>query len=191
MKKFYLALVLGLVALTSMASVPYVRDNVVSSDEQENVLLKTDFIRLETGRSSADFEGAWIEYPLRAQLSQEDSEVLKKIPYLGFDKLIDEVRSRYQYILIDTPPVNLVADTSIIESHVDRTVFVIRAGLLERSMLHTLEADYRANRLKNMALVLNATQVNASGNGYRQGYKYGYGYGYHSSGSDNAYYSKD
>ena len=90
MKKFYLALVLGLVALTSMASVPYVRDNVVSSDEQENVLLKTDFIRLETGRSSADFEGAWIEYPLRAQLSQEDSEVLKKIPYLGFAKLIDE-----------------------------------------------------------------------------------------------------
>ena len=110
-----------------------------------------------------------------------------------FGKLIDEVRSRYQYILIDTPPVNLVADTSIIENHVDRTVFVIRAGLLERSMLHTLEADYRANRLKNMALVLNATQVNASGNGYRQGYKYGYGYGYgyHSSGSDNAYYSKD
>ena len=55
MKKFYLALVLGLVALTSMASVPYVRDNVDSSDELENVLLKTDFIRLETGRSSADF----------------------------------------------------------------------------------------------------------------------------------------
>ena len=82
MKKFYLALVLGLVALTSMASVPYVRDNVDSSDELENVLLKTDFIRLETGRSSADFEGSWIEYPLRAQLSQEDSEVLKKTPYL-------------------------------------------------------------------------------------------------------------
>ena len=89
MKKFYLALVLGLVALTSMASVPYVRDNVDSSDELENVLLKTDFIRLETGRSSADFEGSWIEYPLRAQLSQEDSEVLKKTPYLGFAKLID------------------------------------------------------------------------------------------------------
>ena len=95
MKKFYLALVLGLVALTSMASVPYVRDNVVSSDEQENVLLKTDFIRLETGRSSADFEGAWIEYPLRAQLSQEDSEALRKIPYLGFAKLIDEGTKRY------------------------------------------------------------------------------------------------
>ena len=106
-----------------------------------------------------------------------------------FGKLIDEVRSRYQYILIDTPPVNLVADTSIIESHVDRTVFIIRAGLLERSMLHTLEADYRANRLKNMALVLNATQVNASGNGYRQGYKYGYGYGYHE--NSNTYYTKD
>lgn len=90
-----MALVLGLVALTSMASVPYVRDNVVSSDEQENVLLKTDFIRLETGRSSADFEGAWIEYPLRAQLSQEDSEVLKKYLIWALPSSSTRVTKRY------------------------------------------------------------------------------------------------
>ena len=84
-----------------------------------------------------------------------------------------------------------MADTDIIERSVNRTLFVIRAGLFERGMLSALENDYRNSRLKNMALVLNATQVNASGNGYRQGYKYGYGYGYHSSGSDNDYYTKD
>ena len=106
-----------------------------------------------------------------------------------FGKLIEALRDNYQYILIDTPPVNLVADTDIIERSVNRTLFVIRAGLFERGMLSTLENDYRNSRLKNMALVLNATQVNASGNGYRYGYKYGYGYGYHE--NSNTYYTKD
>lgn len=108
-------------------------------------------------------------------------------PLLG--KLIEALHDNYQYILIDTPPVNLVADTDIIERSVNRTLFVIRAGLFERGMLSTLENDYRNSRLKNMALVLNATQVNASGNGYRYGYKYGYGYGYHE--NSNTYYTKD
>lgn len=108
-------------------------------------------------------------------------------PLLG--KLIEALRDNYQYILIDTPPVNLVADTDIIERSVNRTLFVIRAGLFERGMLSALENDYRNSRLKNMALVLNATQVNASGNGYRYGYKYGYGYGYHE--NSNTYYTKD
>lgn len=108
-------------------------------------------------------------------------------PLLG--KLIEALRDNYQYILIDTPPVNLVADTDIIERSVNRTLFVIRAGLFERGMLSALENDYRNSRLKNMALVLNATPVNASGNGYRYGYKYGYGYGYHE--NSNTYYTKD
>ena len=106
-----------------------------------------------------------------------------------FGKLIEALRDNYQYILIDTPPVNLVADTDIIERSVNRTLFVIRAGLFVRGMLSALENDYRNSRLKNMALVLNATQVNASGNGYRYGYKYGYGYGYHE--NSNTYYTKD
>lgn len=106
-----------------------------------------------------------------------------------FGKLIEALRDNYQYILIDTPPVNLVADTDIIERSVNRTLFVIRAGLFERGMLSALENDYRNSRLKNMALVLNATHVNASGNGYRYGYKYGYGYGYHE--NSNTYYTKD
>lgn len=45
-------------------------------------------------------------------------------------------------MLIDCPPVELVADTQIIEKLADRTVFVVRAGLLERSMLAELEKIY-------------------------------------------------
>jgi len=101
------------------------------------------------------------------------------------EKLIAEVRSRYEYIFIDCPPVDIVADTQIFEKVADRTFFVVRAGLLERAMLPEVESLYKQKRLRNMALILNGTETEAGRYGYRYGYKYGYGYGYGSgSGED-------
>lgn len=92
--------------------------------------------------------------------------------------LLTDFRTRYDYILIDCPPIELVADTHIIEKYADRTIFVVRAGLLERSMLSELEALYTEHKFKNMAVLLNGTEGNGS---YRYGYRYGYHYGYGSS----------
>ena len=92
--------------------------------------------------------------------------------------LLAELRQRYDYILIDCPPIELVADTHIIEKHADRTIFVVRAGLLERSMLTELETIYKEQKFKNMAVILNGTQGSGT---YRYGYRYGYHYGYGSS----------
>mgnify|MGYP000792320588 FL=1 len=50
-------------------------------------------------------------------------------------QVIDTVKEQYDYVLIDCPPIELVADTQIIEKQADRTIFVVRTGLLERSML--------------------------------------------------------
>ena len=92
--------------------------------------------------------------------------------------LLTYFRTRYDYILIDCPPIELVADTHIIGKYADRTIFVVRAGLLERSMLPELEALYTEHKFKNMAVLLNGTEGNGS---YRYGYRYGYHYGYGSS----------
>ena len=92
---------------------------------------------------------------------------------------IDTVREQYDYVLIDCPPIELVADTQIIEKLADRTIFVIRAGLLERSMLAELEKIYDEKKYKNMSLVLNGSEGNGGRYGYRYGYHYGYGSGYH------------
>lgn len=89
--------------------------------------------------------------------------------------LLAELRTRYDYILIDCPPIELVADTHIIEKYADRTIFVVRAGLLERSMLPELESLYTERKFKNMTVILNGTEGNGS---YRYGYRYGYHYGY-------------
>lgn len=100
-------------------------------------------------------------------------------------ELIETLRIRYDYILIDCPPVEIVADTQIIEKLADRTLFVVRAGLLERDMLPELQRMYEEKRYKNMALILNGTEGGGSRYGYRYGYKYGYHYGY----GNNSYYS--
>ena len=94
-----------------------------------------------------------------------------------FSKAIDSLKKNYDYVLVDCPPVDIVADTQIIEKSVDRTVFIVRAGLLDKGMLSELEDNYKSGKFKNLAVILNGTEVVSSGRyGYKYGYKYGYGY---------------
>lgn len=93
---------------------------------------------------------------------------------------IEYARGLYDYVFIDCTPVEIVADMQIIEKFADRTIFVVRAGLLERSMLGEIERIYNDGKYKNMCLILNGTE---GGGDYRYGYHYGYGsgrgYGYY------------
>ena len=95
-----------------------------------------------------------------------------------FKELVERMKGKYDYVFIDCPPVEIVADTQIIERVADRTIFVIRAGLLERDMLPELQKAYDEKRFKDMVVVLNGTEGSGSRYGYRYGYKYGYHYGY-------------
>ena len=95
-------------------------------------------------------------------------------------ELFDALKDSFDYIFIDCPPINIVADTQIISKVADRTVFIVRAGMLERSMLPELEADFRDGRYPGLCMVLNGTVSKGGRYGYSYGYSYGYGY-YHQS----------
>lgn len=88
--------------------------------------------------------------------------------------LIEALRPEYDYIFIDCPPVDIVADAQIIEKWADRTIFVVRSGLLDRSMLSELENMYTGKRFKNLSMILNRTESTGGRYGYRYGYHYGY-----------------
>lgn len=103
-----------------------------------------------------------------------------------FGDLIAGFGKEYDYVLIDCPPIDIVADPQIVNKYVDRTIFVVREGLMERSLVPELENIYTQQRFKNMSLVLNGSTGNdgrygyGSRYGYRYGYRYGGKYGYHS-----------
>lgn len=95
-----------------------------------------------------------------------------------FGRLLEKLKKEFKYILIDCPPIDMVADTHIIEKYADRTFFLVRANVMERSMLPELEEIYTQKKLKNIAIILNG--VYAGNNRY--GYRYSYRYGYHNNG---------
>lgn len=105
--------------------------------------------------------------------------------------MLDELRQHYDYIFVDCPPVEIVADATIISREADVTLFVVRAGLLERSMLPELQKSYDEKKYNNMAMILNGTDAEHHYGYHRYGYGYGrygygkrYGYGYYGYGSD-------
>lgn len=90
-------------------------------------------------------------------------------------RLVEALRNEFDYIFIDCPPVDIIADTQIISQVADRTLFVVRAGLLDRTLLPQLQSMYDDKRFKGMAMILNGTESNRGRYSYRYGYYYGHG----------------
>lgn len=100
-----------------------------------------------------------------------------------FEQMIEQVRKEYDFVFIDCPPVEIVSDAVIAARYVDLTLFVVRAGFLERSLLTDVENWYKEKKYKNLSLILNGTENHLGHYGYHKygyGYgRYGYGYGYY------------
>jgi tyrosine-protein kinase Etk/Wzc len=91
------------------------------------------------------------------------------------DELFLQLKSQYDYIVVDTAPVSLVSDTMVVARHADCFVYVVRANYLDKRMLSFLDTASKENKLPNVSCVLNDTK-SSKGYGYG-GYGYG-GYGY-------------
>ena len=101
-------------------------------------------------------------------------------------ELFEKMKERYDYIFLDCPPIEIVADASIIKKYADITLFVVRAGLMDRRVLPDVNQMYREGQYNRMVIVLNATKyVSGKYGSYRYGYSYGYG-----NHSNNYYMSK-
>ena len=90
-----------------------------------------------------------------------------------------EVKQKYDYIVVDTAPVNLVSDTLLIAKYADMFMYVVRANYSDKRSLVVPQELYKENKLPNVAIVLNDLDRRRDGyTGYDyDGYGYGYGYG--------------
>jgi len=93
-------------------------------------------------------------------------------------ELIEYLRDQYEYVFLDCPPVEIVADASIVGRYADMTLFLIRAELLDRSLLPDIQKYYDDKRLPQMSIILNGTTDAFSYYGY---HRYGSRYGYYGS----------
>ncbi|MGB0293427.1 MAG: tyrosine-protein kinase family protein, partial [Flavobacteriaceae bacterium] len=93
-----------------------------------------------------------------------------------------DLRKRYDYIIIDSAPTLLVADTMILQDFSDLTLFSVRASYTHKEMLNFILDAHKDERIKNVGLFLNDVKLSNSygyGYGYFYGYKYGYTYDKH------------
>lgn len=99
------------------------------------------------------------------------------------EKLINEAKKEYDYIIIDTAPTLLVTDTLVISQLVDTTLYVVRADFTPKMILEFSVNLSDKGKLKNMAYVINNVGSKykgyaSYGYNYKYNYAYGYGYGY-------------
>lgn len=93
---------------------------------------------------------------------------------LGGDKmreLIDTLSEQYDYILVDTPPVNLVSDASIVTTLLDGVLLLVRQGQTTKEMVRKAVDNLELTGVKPLGFVLNGVELN-------RGKAYGYSYGY-------------
>ena len=95
-----------------------------------------------------------------------------------FKEMIDQMREEYDYIFLDCPPIDIVADARIITEVVDMTIFVMRANLMSKEVLPNIDELYRSGKYRHMTMLLNCVDIKYKKYGYgKSSYGYGYGYG--------------
>lgn len=89
----------------------------------------------------------------------------------SLDIIINLLKEKYDYIMIDTAPVGLVTDTLQIARVVDASIYMCRADYTPKSSFNLINALANENKFPNMAIVLNGIDMS------KRKYSYYYGYG--------------
>ncbi len=169
--------------------------NVSSQIGLSNILMKPE--GLEEALLHSKEHG--IDAILAGDIPPNPSELLASV---RMQNLLDALRGSYDYIIVDTPPVDMVIDAVVLAPLTDGILFVVRANQSERgAIIHAMEQlEYAKARV--LGFVLNGMDED-SGVGYGKyryskygrygygrygrygyygkygyGYKFGYGYGY-------------
>ena len=89
----------------------------------------------------------------------------------SLDTIINFLKEKYDYIMIDTAPVGLVTDTLQIARVADASIYMCRADYTPKSSFNLINALANEKKFPNMAIVLNGIDMS------KRKYSYYYGYG--------------
>lgn len=101
-----------------------------------------------------------------------------------FDTFMKEcINKGYDYVILDTPPIGLVADTIAIAKYAECNIFVMRQKYTSKNSITLANSLYKDQQVANLSILLNDVEI-------EQGFGYGYGT-YRDKNAGNGYYSDE
>ncbi len=94
------------------------------------------------------------------------------------EELLKELGQRYDYVFVDTPPVNVVTDASLIASKTSGVLLVVNQQRTNKSDFAKAIAQLEFVKAKVLGALYNGAKAEFVGGGYKYKYKYKYGYRY-------------
>jgi tyrosine-protein kinase Etk/Wzc len=91
------------------------------------------------------------------------------------NELFSHLETAFDYVLVDTSPIDPVTDAYVLSEYCDRTLFVIRHAYTPKTMVQLLDDNNKIKALNNPAIVFNGVKKRGFLKG---GYGFGYGFGY-------------
>lgn len=137
--------------------------NVLIKDcKLEDAIITTEYTNLDT--------------LIAGKIPPNPAELLSSAP---MKELMDNLRQKYDYIFMDTPPVNVVTDASLLTTLVDGYIIVVKQFKAEKSALVETVRKLNFVDAKILGFILNGVRYSKMGYSKYGFGKYGYGkYGY-------------
>lgn len=95
----------------------------------------------------------------------------------NFNKLLEQLSGNYDYIIIDTPPVNVVSDAMVMKDNISGILLVLKYGATTYEDVSNCMKQIELAQANMFGFVLNEIHHSHSGSYYNYKYKYKYGYG--------------
>lgn len=105
-------------------------------------------------------------------------------------KIIEELKTKYDYVIIDNPPIGLVSDAMETLKIADYPIYVFKSEYSRRNFANNVDRLIRDNGISKLSVILNSVNFKDRLYGYGNNYGYGYGYGrggygYYTDGDEN------
>jgi capsular exopolysaccharide synthesis family protein len=105
---------------------------------------------------------------------EKTSAVINVLEAKKLHELIQALKEKYDYVLLDTPPVIAVSDALYVAKLADGVVFLVAQNIARKTLVREAIQTLQNNKVKIIGTVL--TQVNLKTGEYGYGYDYSYKY---------------
>jgi tyrosine-protein kinase Etk/Wzc len=97
-------------------------------------------------------------------------------------QLMEELKKEFDYIIMDAPPIGIIADAQLLSKYADVTLYLVRQKITQKDQLRIVEDLSQTGKMKNLGIVVNDI--------VSKYYGYGYGYGTYGQSVDEKWYNK-